>query len=159
MDENVGDAKRTTVFGLNSKDASRRSLDSNNNSEQIIRSPVSVVSRGDLTANIKRWVQLDSQLKLINERTKLMRDERSNLSDEICKGLDSAGIANRKIILPDGDLKVYEKKEYSPLTFGFLEQHLGKIMTDPQQVSFVIDYLKQQRDITATPDLKRSYTR
>jgi hypothetical protein len=88
-----------------------------------------------------------------------MRDERSNLSNEICKGLDSAGIANRKIILPDGDLKVYERKEYSPLTFGFLEQHLGKIMTDPQQVSFVIDYLKQQRDITATPDLKRSYTR
>ena len=167
MDENVGDAKRTTVFGLNSKDASRRGVDSNNNGEQILRlpqselnrSPLSVASRGDLTTNIKRWVQLDSQLKLINERTKLMRDERSNLSNEICKGLDSAGIANRKIILPDGDLKVYERKEYSPLTFGFLEQHLGKIMTDPQQVSFVIDYLKQQRDITATPDLKRSYTR
>ncbi len=142
-------------------------MDSNNNGEQIIRLPqselnrpsLSVASRGDITTKIKRWVQLDSQLKLINERTKLMRDERSNLSDEICKGLDSAGIANRKIILPDGDLKVYERKEYSPLTFGFLEQHLGKIMTDPQQVSFVIDYLKQQRDITATPDLKRSYTR
>ena len=142
-------------------------MDSNNSGEQILRLPsselnrssLSVVSRGDLTAKIKRWVQLDSQLKLINERTKLMRDERSNLSDEICKGLDSAGIANRKIILPDGDLKVYERKEYSPLTFGFLEQHLGKIMTDPQQVSFVIDHLKQQRDITATPDLKRTYTR
>ena len=114
MDENVGDAKRTAVFGLNSKDASRRSLDSNNNGEQILRlpqselnrSPLSVASRGDLTTNIKRWVQLDSQLKLINERTKLMRDERSNLSNEICKGLDSAGIANRKIILHDVYLKV-----------------------------------------------------
>ena len=29
LDENVCDAKRTAVFGLNSKDASRRSLDGN----------------------------------------------------------------------------------------------------------------------------------
>ena len=55
------------------------------------------------------------------------------------------------------DAKVYEKKEYSPLTFSFLEQHLGKIMTDPQQVNYVIQYLKEQREIKTSNDLKRSY--
>lgn len=118
-----------------------------------------IVSKDVLTGKIKRWVQLDSQLKLINERTKTMRDERGNLSHEICNDLERAGISKRKIILPDGDLKVYEKKEYSALTFGFLEQHLGKIMSDPQQVSFVIDYLKQQREVKSSNDLKRSYNR
>lgn len=118
-----------------------------------------IVSRDTLTGKIKRWVQLDSQLKIINERTKTMRDERGQLSNDICNDLERAGISKRKIILPDGEIKVYEKKEYSPLTFGFLEQHLGKIMSDPQQVSFVIDYLKQQREIKSSNDLKRSYNR
>ena len=116
-----------------------------------------VISRETLTNKIKRWVQLDTQLKVINERTKLMRDERGRLSGEICMDLNSAGISKQKIILPDGDLKVYEKKDYSPLTFGFLEQHLGIIMSDPQQVSYVIDYLKQKREIKCSNDLKRTY--
>jgi hypothetical protein len=116
-----------------------------------------VISRETLTNKIKRWVQLDTQLKVINERTKLMRDERGRLSGEICMDLNSAGISKQKIMLPDGDLKVYEKKDYSPLTFGFLEQHLGIIMSDPQQVSYVIDYLKQKREIKCSNDLKRTY--
>jgi len=116
-----------------------------------------VISRETLTNKIKRWVQLDTQLKVINERTKLMRDERGRLSGEICMDLNSAGISKQKIILPDSDLKVYEKKDYSPLTFGFLEQHLGIIMSDPQQVSYVIDYLKQKREIKCSNDLKRTY--
>ena len=116
-----------------------------------------VISRETLTNKIKRWVQLDTQLKVINERTKLMRDERGRLSGEICMDLNSAGISKQKIILPDGDLKVYEKKDYSPLTFGFLEQHLGTIMSDPQQVNYVIDYLKQKREIKCSNDLKRTY--
>ena len=116
-----------------------------------------VISRETLTNKIKRWVHLDTQLKVINERTKLMRDERGRLSGEICMDLNSAGISKQKIMLPDGDLKVYEKKDYSPLTFGFLEQHLGIIMSDPQQVSYVIDYLKQKREIKCSNDLKRTY--
>jgi len=118
-----------------------------------------VVSRENITAKIKRWVQLDTQLKMINEKTKLMREERNTLSSEICDDLKKSGIDKRKIILPDGDLKVYEKKDYSQLTFSFLEHHLGDIITDPQQVSMVIDYLKQRREITITTDLKRNYTR
>ena len=54
-------------------------------------------------------------------------------------------------------LRYVEKKEYSPLTFGFLEKHLGKIMTDPNQVEYVIQYLKEQREVKTTNDLKRSY--
>jgi len=118
-----------------------------------------VVSRDNVTNKLKRWVQLDTQLKLINEKTKTMRDERARLSGEICIDMETAGISKRKIILPDGDIKIYEKKDYSQLTFGFLEQHLGKIMNDPQQVSFVINYLKEQREVKSSNDLKRTYSR
>ena len=108
-------------------------------------------------SNVKKWVLLDSQLKMANEKMKTLREEKNQLGNKICNHLQETGNSHRKIMIHDGDLKVYEKKEYSPLTFSFLEQHLGKIMTDPQQVNYVIQYLKEQREIKTSNDLKRSY--
>jgi len=116
-----------------------------------------IAIKDDFTQNVKRWVTIDTQLKMINEKTKLLREEKNNISYKICDQLDNSGNKNRKILIHDGDLKVHEKKEYSPLTFSFLEEHLGKIMNDPTQVQYVIDYLKQKREIKITNDLKRSY--
>ncbi len=116
-----------------------------------------IAIKDDFTQNVKRWVTIDTQLKMINEKTKILREEKNNISYKICDQLDNSGNKNRKILIHDGDLKVHEKKEYSPLTFSFLEEHLGKIMNDPTQVQYVIDYLKQKREIKITNDLKRSY--
>ena len=116
-----------------------------------------LVLQDSFASNVKKWVLLDSQLKMANEKMKILREEKNQLGNKICNYLQETGNSHRKIMIHDGDLKVYEKKEYSPLTFSFLEQHLGKIMTDPQQVNYVIQYLKEQREIKTSNDLKRSY--
>lgn len=116
-----------------------------------------LVLQDSFASNVKKWVLLDSQLKMANEKMKILREEKNQLGNKICSHLQETGNSHRKIMIHDGDLKVYEKKEYSPLTFSFLEQHLGKIMTDPQQVNYVIQYLKEQREIKISNDLKRSY--
>tara|TARA_E500000178_G_scaffold353032_1_gene417909 strand:- start:13 stop:390 length:378 start_codon:yes stop_codon:yes gene_type:complete len=116
-----------------------------------------LVLQDSFASNVKKWVLLDSQLKMANEKMKILREEKNLLGNKICNHLQETGNSHRKIMIHDGDLKVYEKKEYSPLTFSFLEQHLGKIMTDPQQVNYVIQYLKEQREIKTSNDLKRSY--
>ena len=116
-----------------------------------------IVIKEDFSQNVKRWVTIDSQLKMINDKTKQLRDEKTHLSHTICDQLENTGNKNRKILIHDGNLKIYEKKEYSPLTFSFLEEHLGKIMNDPSQVEYVIQFLKQKREIKVTNDLKRSY--
>ena len=116
-----------------------------------------LVVQDSFVSYVKKWVLLDSQLKIANEKMKILREEKNQLGNKICNHLQETGNSHRKIMIHDGDLKVYEKKEYSPLTFSFLEQHLGKIMTDPQQVNYVIQYLKEQREIKISNDLKRSY--
>ena len=113
--------------------------------------------KNDFTEQVKKWVLLDTQLKIVQEKVKKMRDEKNELGTNICNYLEKSGNAHRKIMIHDGNIKVYEKKDYSPLTFSFLEQHLGKIMTDPEQVDFVIQYLKEQRDVKISSDLKRNY--
>ena len=116
-----------------------------------------LVVQEDFATQVRKWVLLDTQLKIIHDKSKTIRDEKQELSSKICQHLENSGNAHRKIMIHDGNLKVYEKKEYSPLTFTFLEKHLGKIMSDPNQVEYVIQYLKEQREIKTSNDLKRSY--
>ena len=64
-------------------------------------------------------------------------------------------IANNTIKITDGELRFYEKKEYSPLTFGYIEKSLGKIISDKTQLDYVIKFLKENREITTSIDIKR----
>jgi hypothetical protein len=107
--------------------------------------------------DIKIWVNLDKQLKMINEKTRNIREEKQKASERICKYLSENNKTKSKIKLNDGELKLYDKKEYSPLTFGFLEKCLKEIISDENQVDYIINFVKENREITTTLDLKINY--
>ena len=109
--------------------------------------------------NIKRWTLLDNHLKIIQEKTKQIREERHQLTNSICDYLTDNNLTNKKIGIHDGDIRICEKKEYSPLTFGYLEERLGEIIPDKSHVDFIIQYMKEHRQIKTNPDLKRTYTK
>lgn len=106
--------------------------------------------------DVKKWVLIDSQLKIINEKTRKMRELRHELSDRICKYTEENKIPENKIKLSDGELRIYDKKEYSPLTFGYIEKTLSNIISNKEQVDYIVKYLKENREITSSPDIKRS---
>ena len=80
-----------------------------------------------LKENITLWVLLDTQLKTINEKTKKMREKKNELSQNICKYIIDNNIKN-KIKIKDGEhlaeIRMYDKKEYSALNFGYIESCL-----------------------------------
>ena len=115
------------------------------------------ISKEQFVEKIRRWVLLDNQLKMIHEKTKEIREEKNGLNTEICHYLETNQMKYRKIGIHDGEIKMHEKKEYSPLSFSFLEKHLGKIMTDENQLHAVLEYLKENREIKLSNELKRSY--
>jgi hypothetical protein len=107
--------------------------------------------------NIQKWVVLDKQLKMIHEKTKEIRDNKQQLTEEICNYIQNKNLSNTKIEISDGELKMYEKKEYSPLTFSYVEESLAKILADKSQVDYIIQYLKSNREIKSSPDIRRTY--
>ena len=66
-------------------------------------------------------------------------------------------MTNTKIEISDGELKMYEKKEYPPLTFTYVEESLAKILSDKSQVDYIIQYLKSNREIKSSVDIRRTY--
>jgi len=106
--------------------------------------------------NIQKWVILDKQLKLVNEKTKEIRENKHRLTNDICDYIQNKNLSTTKIEISDGELKMYEKKEYSPLTFTYIEESLAKILTDKSQVDYVIEFLKKNREVKYSVDIRRT---
>ena len=107
--------------------------------------------------NVKTWVLMDSQIKIINEKTKKIRERKHQLSESICEYMKESNLLENKIGITDGELRVYEKKEYSPLSYTYIEKCLAEIIPDKKQLDYIIQYLKQKREITTSLDIKRTY--
>ena len=106
--------------------------------------------------NVQKWSLYDRQLKLIAEKTKVIRDAKQNVSKQIIEYMENNRLIHNKIELPDGELKIVEKKDYSPLTFSYIEESLAKIIPEKAHVDYIIDYLKTNREIKVTQEIKRT---
>ena len=105
--------------------------------------------------HVKRWVTIDSQQKIINEKVKKMREMKHESSEYIVNYMKENN-SQHKVLITDGELRLYEKKEYSPITFGYIEKCLAEIIPDKSHIDFIIEHLKEKREITLHPDIRRT---
>jgi hypothetical protein len=108
------------------------------------------------TKNIQKWVILDKQLKFVNEKTKQIREAKHELTTELCDYIQQKQWTNKPIDITDGTIKFVEKREYSPLSFGYIEECLDKIISDQSQVDYIIQYLRDNREVKTTCELRRT---
>ena len=85
-----------------------------------------------------------------------IRENKSTLTSEICNYMDTNSIQNKRIEISDGYLRYAEKKEYSPLTYNYIEECLNKIIDDKEHVEFIISYLKNNRQIKTSYEIRRN---
>ena len=118
----------------------------------------SITNKSDLIENIKTWVTYDSQIKLINDKTKILRENKNELKKNICNYATTNNIKS-KIEISDGTLTFCEKKDYSPLTYSYVEKCLGELINDKEKVDYIIEYMKSNREVTKSYDIRRSYNK
>lgn len=104
---------------------------------------------------IQNWVAVDNQLQILQEKTKKMREWKKKLTEKITEGMKEKGWENRILEIPDGELKLQEKNEYSALSFGYIEDCLYELIPDEDQVHFVVDYLREHREKKTFIDIRR----
>jgi len=109
--------------------------------------------------NVQKWVLIDNQLKIVNEKTKKMREMKNSLSEDICKYMNDNDLINKKIGITNGELRIVEKKDYSPLSYGYIEKKLEEIIPDKSHVEFIIQYLKDNREITLSQEIRSNYNK
>ena len=106
-------------------------------------------------SQIQQWVQLDNQLKKVNETAKDLRDKRSALTANITGYAEKNNLSNANIRISDGRLKITKTTVAEPLTFKYVERVLGNVIKNETQVNALMEHLKNNRDIKVMTDIKR----
>lgn len=113
-------------------------------------------SKTQFKENIQKWTLIESKLKTINEHAKKLRDMKNELGQTILQYMNENNLADKKIQLGTGEIKLSEKKEYSTLSFTYIKLCLENIIEDKEQVQSIINYLREQRDVSTTQELRFS---
>lgn len=104
---------------------------------------------------IKQWVQVDNQLKELNDKVKELREKRNSLEKNITSYALSNNLSNSVVQIGDGRLKFTNSRVPEPLTFRYLEKTLGEIIKNENQVKLIMEHIKQKREIKIVPEIKR----
>jgi hypothetical protein len=106
---------------------------------------------------VQQWVSLDNQLKLLNEKTREMREKRDSLEEDIVRHFSNSNRVAPIINISDGKLRVAETRVPEPITFKYLEKTLSEIIKNESQVKTIIDYIKKRRNVKVVSEIKRYY--
>ena len=111
----------------------------------------------NLEKTIQNWVELDNELKRLNEKSKDIRTRKNDVEDKIMTYVEDNDMNNSVVNITDGKIKFCETKQSSPLTLGFLEKCLSEVIANQGQVKQIVDYIKSKRETKMVPEIKRYY--
>ena len=97
-------------------------------------------------------------MKTLNDRMKELRDKKSILSQNINTHIETNNLSESSVKLSDGQLKFVKVKDTQQLTFKYLETCLREIIKNEEQVTKIVDYVKNKREVKYVPEIKRLYT-
>ena len=106
---------------------------------------------------IQQWVTIDNQMKILNDKMKELREKKSSISEQINTHIETSLLNNTSVKISDGQLKFVKVKETQQLTFKYLETCLSEIIKNEEQVKKIIEYIKNKREVTYVPEIKRLY--
>jgi seryl-tRNA synthetase len=104
---------------------------------------------------LQQWVQIDNQLKQLNDKTKELRDKRNSLEQNITNHAFSNNLSDSTVKISDGRLRFVNTKVQEPLTFKYLEKTLSEIIKNESQVKLMMEHIRQKRAVKIVPEIKR----
>ena len=107
--------------------------------------------------NIKNWVNIDNQIKSLNEKARELREQRNELCEEILSYAGSNNLGNATVEISDGRLRFATSRSTAPLTLRFIQNCLEDVITDTESVGKIMKYIKSKREVRTSSDIKRYY--
>ena len=132
---------------------------------------------------LQKWAHMDTQLKQANEKIRKYREYKQDLSNQIFKHVNDARNKHQTptptptpgdvdddddeeavdefvpamltIQSTGGRIQVFERIEYASITFGYLEECLTEIIPEEEHVSYILDFIRDNRKIRRIPDMKQ----
>jgi len=108
--------------------------------------------------NIKNWVSVDNKIKILNEQIRELRGERNDYHNKIMMQVENSNLEQSIIQISDGTLKFTTSKSTKPLTLKFIHACLNNVISNQEDVNNIMKYIKGQREVASSKEIKRYYT-
>jgi hypothetical protein len=108
-------------------------------------------------SNIQKWVAIDNQIKVHNDKIKQLRDEKNALGAAAREQAESNGYKDSVIQITDGRLRFVETRVADPLSFRYIDEAIANIIPNPDSREKIIACLKEHRGSKVVLELKRYY--
>lgn len=104
--------------------------------------------------DIKNYVAIEDEYQSLQDKMKKLREQKRELQETLKKKLRERNLKNKIIKVGEYSLTLFDKKQYSPLSFVYLEKKLSDIIHDKEQLEYLIDYLKDNREVKTVEDIR-----
>ena len=106
---------------------------------------------------IQNWVELDNKLKILNEKSREIRNEKNSLSSNIIAFVETNKLNESSINISDGKLKFAPTKQTTTITLKLIEKCLKDYIDSDELVNDIVTHIKKSRDTKENLEIKRSY--
>jgi len=104
---------------------------------------------------IQQWIQLDNQIKRLNEQARNLREQKNSLETDLTNYAKNNHMTDTPVKVNHDKLKFIDTKVPEPLTFKYLEKTLGEIIKNETQINLIMEHIKQKRAIKVVSEIKR----
>lgn len=114
-----------------------------------------------LEQRIQRWVQLDNDLKHLNERMRELRESRNEVESSILTHVSENNLSHATVRIKNGTLKfAFNVRQPPTLTLSFLNEALAECCS-PQQAAAIMQHVRAKRDASSkyVPEIRRTHVK
>jgi len=106
--------------------------------------------------NIRKWIQIDNEIKEKTLNIKQLRLEREQYNENILEYIAENHLDNATIKIGDGKLRFIDSKYPQPLTYKFICEALCEYFEDDEEtVGEILQFIKSKRNIKTVKEIKR----
>lgn len=104
---------------------------------------------------VKRWVTLDNQVRILTDQTKTLRKEKESTEEALFTYAENHQLKDATINISDGRLKFVTTKVTAGLTLAHVEASIRKCLTQETLVKQIMTTIKADREVKEVADIKR----
>lgn len=108
------------------------------------------------TSGIRQWIDLDIQIDQMNQKLRKMRESREVLGTKLANYMKQNQLTKTAFNVNDNRVVFRNESKYSNLSYDYLFKCCCNYFGDTQKAQQLCQYVKEQRQKTTTPSLRRS---
>jgi hypothetical protein len=114
-----------------------------------------LIKPASLLQCVQEFTAIEEEIQELAAKQKLLRERKSELQTIIIQTMKDLNLENRTIKQGEHHFYIGTRKQYSSLTFSYLETIFEKMIPDKTNRLFLLQYLKENREVKIVDEFKK----